>query len=91
MKRIATNINKLNSHMKSVHTVEANTSSSRYFIPQSILGCYDELKTTTRCHTVGTVSKSNRKIVKTVKLDIPSTQIHDRPFSCLGTLVHALQ
>jgi len=36
-------------------------------------------------HTVGTVPKSNRKIVERGKIDIPNTQIYDRSFSWLGT------
>jgi hypothetical protein len=36
-------------------------------------------------HTVGTISKSNIKIVERGKIDITNTQIHDRSLSCLGT------
>jgi hypothetical protein len=31
-----------------------------------------------KCHTVETVPKFNRKIVKRSKIDTPNTQIHDR-------------
>jgi len=34
---------------------------------------------------VGTIPKSNRKIVKREKIDIPNTQIHDCSLLCLGT------
>jgi len=37
--------------------------------------------------TVGTVPKSNRKIVKRGKIDLPNTQIHDCSVSLLGTYV----
>jgi len=33
-------------------------------------------------HTVGTVPKSNRKIVERGKVYTPNTQIHDRSLSC---------
>ena len=36
-------------------------------------------------HTVGIFPKSNRKIVERDKIDTPSTQIHDRSLSWLGT------
>jgi hypothetical protein len=36
-------------------------------------------------HTVRTVPKSNRKIVKRYKIDILSTYTHDCPLSWLGT------
>jgi len=36
-------------------------------------------------HMVGTVPKSNRKIVQRDKIDIPNTQIHDRSLLWLGT------
>jgi len=35
-------------------------------------------------HTVGSIPKSNRKIVKGGKIDTPNTQIHDRSRSWLG-------
>ena len=37
-------------------------------------------------HTVGTVQKSNRKILERGIIDIPNTQIHDRSLSWLGTV-----
>jgi hypothetical protein len=36
-------------------------------------------------HTVGTIPKSNIKIVERGKIDISNTQIHDCPLSWLGT------
>jgi hypothetical protein len=36
-------------------------------------------------HMVGTIPKSNRKIVTRDKIDIPNTQIHDCSLICLGT------
>ena len=36
-------------------------------------------------HTVGTIPKSNIKIVEIGKLCTPVIQIHDRPLSWLGT------
>jgi len=38
-----------------------------------------------RCHTVGTVSKPNRKIVETVAKRIPITHIDGHLLSWLGT------
>ena len=35
-------------------------------------------------HNVGTISKSNIKIVERGKIDIPNTQIHDRSLPWLG-------
>ena len=35
-------------------------------------------------HTFGTVPKSRRKIVKRGKIDIPSSQIHDRSVTFLA-------
>ena len=37
-------------------------------------------------HTVGTVSKSNSKIIEKAKINIPNTQIHDRSLSWLGKM-----
>jgi hypothetical protein len=34
---------------------------------------------------VGTIPKSNRKIVTRDKIDIPNTQMHDCSLICLGT------
>ena len=36
-------------------------------------------------YIVGTVLKSNRKIVERGKIDTQSKQIHDRALSCIGT------
>ena len=36
-------------------------------------------------HTVGTIPKSNTKIVENDKIVAPNTQIHDRSLSWLGT------
>ena len=36
-------------------------------------------------HTLGTIPKSNIKIVERGKIDTSNTQIHDRSLSCLGT------
>ena len=36
-------------------------------------------------HTVGTIPKSNIKIVERGKMYTPNIKIHDRPLSCLGT------
>jgi len=36
-------------------------------------------------HTVGTIQKSNIKIVERGKIDTLNTQIHDRSVSWLGT------
>ena len=36
-------------------------------------------------HTVGTIPKSNIKIVERGNIDTPNTQINDRSVSCLGT------
>jgi len=36
-------------------------------------------------HAVGTVLKSNRKVVERVKIDNSNTQIHDRSLYWLGT------
>ena len=36
-------------------------------------------------HTVGTISKSNIKIVERGKIYTTNTQIHDRALPCLGT------
>jgi hypothetical protein len=36
-------------------------------------------------HTVGTVLKSNLKIVERGKMDNPNTYIHDKAFPWLGT------
>ena len=38
-----------------------------------------------KIHTVGTLPKSNRKIVERRKIDNLNTQIHDRSLSRLGT------
>jgi hypothetical protein len=43
------------------------------------------MKNTTQYHTVGTVPKSNRKVVKRDKFDTPSTEIHDRRPSWVST------
>ena len=47
-----------------------------------VLKCKKKKK---KYYTVGTVPKSNRKIVKRDKIDIPITQIHDHPLLWLGT------
>jgi len=36
-------------------------------------------------HIIGTVPKSNKKIVDRGKIDTPNTIIHDRSLSMLGT------
>jgi len=36
-------------------------------------------------HIIGTVPKSDRKIVDRGKINTPDTIIHDRPLSMLGT------
>ena len=36
-------------------------------------------------YTVGTIPKSNIKIVKRGKIDTSNTKIHDHSLSCLGT------
>jgi len=36
-------------------------------------------------HTVGTITKSGMKIVEKAKIDTPSTEMHDRSISWLGT------
>jgi len=36
-------------------------------------------------HTVGTIPKSDIKIVERAKIDIPNTQMHDRLLSWLDT------
>ena len=38
-----------------------------------------------KCHTVGTILKSNIKIVERDKINTLKIQIHDRSHSCLGT------
>jgi hypothetical protein len=38
-----------------------------------------------KCHTDGTIPKSNIKIIERGKIDTPNTQIHDRSLSWLGT------
>ena len=38
-----------------------------------------------RCHTAGTIPKSNRKIVERDKIDTSNTQVHDRSLSWCGT------
>jgi hypothetical protein len=40
---------------------------------------------TKKCHTFGTVPKSNRKIIEKGKMDTPNKQIHDHSLSWLGT------
>jgi hypothetical protein len=36
-------------------------------------------------YTVGTIPKSNIKIVEKGKIDTPNTHMHDRPLSWFGT------
>jgi len=39
-----------------------------------------------KCHTVGTVSKSNQNFIETGKMYTPNIHIHDRSLSWLGTV-----
>jgi hypothetical protein len=49
-----------------------------------IVRCNIELKTK-KYHTVGTIPKSDIKIVERGKMDTPNTEIHDRSLSWLDT------
>ena len=41
--------------------------------------------TNKKYYTVGTVPKYSRKIVEKDKINNPTTHIHDRSLSCIGT------
>ena len=44
-----------------------------------------KMKNKKKYHTVGTVSKSHRKIIEMCNIDTSSTQLHDRSLSWIFT------